>query len=525
MPGDSRFRGPTFWVVCAIAYSGAALLYLPSLNLGPISLDDAGSLRFPAALFGHDRFGHWRPIKNALFLVLSRHAEWLPIWRAVLLGIVLGSASLSQALVTQLLGSRTWGLLATLCWLLNPITANVISWLSTANLAICLLGILGFVYFAERSWLVALASLLIALLSHELGFVAPLLWIALHGRMPRRRISIASAACISACLILQLWPDTIGATYRTAQHPRALLMLSAPRYLFENLRLWFWLPGRFGVLPTDQPSRHVLASVVSWLCLIPALGVWWRLRGRDRCLEFALLWVAATLVPVINLVPIGNTPVAMHYLYLPGVGLALALTRLAQRVEIPIAPAVAIVALIAAWLPEQQRSLHAWQSAESLYVATLHNDPDNVEARVNLAAIYLDERKYAQAEALLVDTAGDYGLAVNRFKLLAETGRRKEALEFFASHSELNTPEALLVYARLLQHEGQHEQAAAAFRRAFERARDPETRFTAGYQLALALVRAEDYRQAETLIDQLLREFPDRPELRFSKDLLSRARY
>jgi tetratricopeptide (TPR) repeat protein len=513
-----------FWVVCAIAYAGVALLYWHTVHLGPIALDDASSLHFPAVLFAHDRFGHWRPIKNALFLALSRHGEWLPIWRALLLGIVLGSAALSQALATQLLGNRAWALLATLCWLLNPITANVLCWLSTANLATCLLGILGFVYFAERSWLIALASLMIALLSHELGFVALLLWIAQHGRLPNRRITVASGVCIAACLVFHLQPDTTAVTYRAAEHPRLLLVLSAPRYLFENLRLWLWLPGRFGVLLTDEPSRHVLVSVIGWLCLIAVLVVWWRLRGRDRCLDFALLWIAATLVPVINLVPIGNTPVAMHYLYLPGVGLALALTRIAQRVPLPLAAAVALIALIAAWLPEQRRSLAAWQNADALYIATLHNYPDNVEARSNLSAIYLNQRKYAQAEALLADTAGDYGLAVNRLKLLAETGRHEEALSFFAARPELNTPEALIVYAQLQQHEGRHAQATSALHRAFDRAHDPETRFNAGYQLVLELVRAEDYREAETLIDQLIREFPARPELRFSKDLLSRAR-
>jgi tetratricopeptide (TPR) repeat protein len=236
------------------------------------------------------------------------------------------------------------------------------------------------------------------------------------------------------------------------------------------------------------------------------------------------VWVAVTLVPVINLVPIGNTPVAMHYLYVPGVGLALALTRFAQRLAAPVS-AVALVALIAAWLPEQRSSLAAWQSAEALFSATLHNYPANTEARVNLSAAYLDQREYARAEALLTETRGEYGLAFNRFKLLFETARYDEALAFFAAHPELNTPEALLPYAQLLQRAGRHEQATAALRRAFEDARDPELRFSAGHQLALALVRTQKYPQAEVLIDRLMIEFPDRPELRFSKDLLSRARY
>src|SRR5262249_52888728 len=151
--------------------------------------------------------------------------------------------------------------------------------------------------------------------------------------------------------------------YRSAEHPRAQLVWSAARYLFEHLRLWFWLPGRSGVLLGDDPTQHGLSNTLAWCALVIA-SVWlWRMRGRDPARDFACFFAALTLLPLTNFVPIGHTPVAMHYTFLPGLGLALWLARTAQRVKPAWLPAVALAVLVAAWLPEQRRAFAGWSSA------------------------------------------------------------------------------------------------------------------------------------------------------------------
>jgi tetratricopeptide (TPR) repeat protein len=281
------------------------------------------------------------------------------------------------------------------------------------------------------------------------------------------------------------------------------------------------------------------SSAIGWLVLAAACGLIWQLRRlRDGALNFAWLWTAGFIVPVANFVPVGNTPVAMHYLYLPGLGLALLNTRLVQRFvdglrsqgypRIAVLPALALGALILAWLPEQRKALGTWADATALYARTIQNYPSNVEARVNLAALYMDSGKHVEAEMMLTEALAlapdDPLVLANRFKLLAELGRIDEALAVQDAHPELNAPAMMFLRGTLLLRTQRDAEAAGAFRQAFGGAVEPEERFAAGYQLAIAHVRTEHYAEAEVLIDQLLGEFPGRPELLLGKQLLTQQR-
>ena len=264
-------------------------------------------------------------------------------------------------------------------------------------------------------------SLLLAALSHELCLLLPLLLLGARAdgdaRVPgKRRAATLLGALVPLALVAALHAQgrSVDLAYRAANHPKALLALSSARYGFANLRLWFWQPGSFGVLLTDAPEESMGLSVICWLAWLALVGfcVWtWR---RDPASRFSLLWVGIFLLPMINLVPLGNTPVAMHYLYLPGAGLTLFLCRNAQRLSAWLRahasprgralPAGFVCALIAAWLPEYRSSVKAWASAPLLYERTLENHPTNVEARANLAAAYLERDMLQEADALLTDS-------------------------------------------------------------------------------------------------------------------------
>ncbi len=256
---------------------------------------------------------------------------------------------------------------------------------------------------------------------------------------------------------------------------------------------------------------------------------------RDRVLGFALLWIAALLVPLVDLVPRGNTPVAVHYLYLPGVGLALFVVRAAQhmtevlqRTRIPhaaFAAAATPVLLVAVWQPELWTTVAAWSDAEMLYSATVRNYPDNIEARANLSAVYLNRERYAQADRLLSESLRlsphDPALIRNRFELLWRTRRAKEALAFLDAHPSLSAPPYLIQRGKLLEQLDRHAQAAAALESALETATEPRDRLAAGYHLVTVLVRLHRRREAIQLTERLLEEFPGRKELLIAKRLLT----
>lgn len=517
------------------AFALSAWLLWPSVGLAPSPLDDASQLHELAQaplsrVLELDRFGHLRPLKSALFWLLSRHLDWLPVWRGVLLLLLLGSARLWQLLCVPLLKSDAWALAVALCWMLNPTTTSSLCWLSASSLVIAALGVLAYVWLLDRAHTIpAHVSLLAAVLSHELALLAPLLFVFYRrarepaARDARRRLLIAlvgMAICLALWLGLYAASPSRNIDYRFASYSRWLLVLNAPHYLFDNLRLWFWLPGRFGVLLAAAPAQELWPGALGWLLLAALCVLLWRVCARDATLRFAVLSAGIMLLPLTNFVPLGNTPVAVHYLYLPGFGLALLLVRAAQRMPGPRwLSAALILPLMAAWLPEQRRVLAAWTDAPTLYTATIDNYPDNIEARVNLSAIYLDAKKYNEADALLRDSLqrapSEKGLVLNRFKLLVETGQVDEALAFYDAQPQLDVPNIAIVRGLLLLRVRRDAQASEAFGRALERAVQPDERLAAGQGLVLALVRMHEDARAQQVVDSLLAEFPDHPELRF----------
>jgi tetratricopeptide (TPR) repeat protein len=557
-PSEPR-AGGSFLLACAVLGLVVAVLYWPSLSLAPIALDDQSQLRELAQaplsrVWAYDRFGHLRPLKSFAFWSIAHDPALLRIWRVGILGVLLLTVGLVQQLAARALGSRAWGFAAATCWVLNPTLPAVVCWLSATSSVFCLFGVLLFIAAADRASnsargaralhvIVALAGLLLALLSHELALVAPVLWLAAR-RMrvgSERRplpvpIVLGAGACIALWLALHALGDKPASAYRFETSSPWLRSFSAARYFLENVRLWAWLPGRFGVLLADRPNAHVIASAVGWLVVLGGLLVVWRLaRAGHRVLAFGAFWCAALLAPMINLVPIGNTPVAVHYLYLPGVGLAVLLARAGQRLHQRLRvrsaragwlPVAVLAALVLAWLPEQRRVLAAFGDEQRLYATTVRNYPHELEPRVNLVSVYLERKQYADAGALLSESLAlapnDVGLIRNQFEWHWSTGDVPGALALQDAHAILrDTPDYLTRRGKLLEQLGRHDEAVEAFRHAFERAIDPRDRFAAGYFYATALVRTLRGREAARLIEQLLVEFPGREELLIAQRLLA----
>jgi len=560
-PSEPR-AGGSFLLACAVLVLAVVVLYWPSLSFAPIALDDQSQLSELAQaplsrIWEYDRFGHLRPLKSFAFWSIAHDPALLSVWRVGILGVLLLTVGLVQQLGARALVSRSWGLAAATCWVLNPTLPAVVCWLSATSSLFCLFGVLLFIAAAERASsdgegargaralhvIVALAGLLLALLSHELALVAPVLWLAVRrlrvgsarGPLPVS-IVLGAGACIALWLALHALGIKPASAYRFEASSPWLRSFSAARYFLENVRLWAWLPGRFGVLLDDRPDAHVLASAVCWLVVLGVLLVVWRLaRGGDRVLALGAFWCAALLTPMINLVPIGNTPVAVHYLSLPSVGLAFLLARAAQRLQKRLRtrsasagwlPVALLAALVLAWLPEQRRVLAAFGDEQRLYATTVRSYPNDLEPRVNLVSVYLERKQYAQAGALLAESLAlapnDAGLIHNQFEWLSSTGDVSGALALQDAHEILReTPGHLTRRGQLLEQLGRHDEAVEAFRRAFESASEPRDRFAAGYFYATSLVRTLRGREAARLIEQLLVEFPGREELLIAQRLLA----
>ncbi|MET0342645.1 MAG: hypothetical protein ABW252_16690 [Polyangiales bacterium] len=533
-------------IACVALYALLVGLHAAGLGHAPSALDDRSQLvhvagkSLGALLTEGDAFGHFRPLKNLLFAGLVDAPGRVLALRVGLLALLIGTAELLRRLTIGLTGAPWVGLASAALWALHPATAGVVCWLSTANLLIALALMLAYLIAVEREvgW-AALLALGLALAAHELACVAPLLaWASLRARarpLPQLRsvVALGSLLTVSVYAVLHLLRAAPTHAYRT-ETPAWQLTLSAARYFFTHVGTWLAPYGSFGVLRTDQPEAHVGLNIACWALAIGAAIVAWRWRGRDRVLGFAGVWVALTLLPVCNLVPIGNTPLALHYLCLPAVGLALGCARAAQRIDAArpgcrvgyVQLASFVVALT--WVPETVHTVAAWENEETLYRATLANHPSEVEVLSNLGSYYLGEQRLGDARLVLDEARAlapdDRGVVINLFALALEEGKPAEALARIDAHpARDDDPDLTIRRGEALELLGRDADAAEAFGRGYEAAGARglhEPRYLAGYRRLVALVRLGRMAEAEALLARMLAEFPGRQELQIARRLL-----
>lgn len=148
---------------------------------------------------------------------------------------------------------------------------------------------------------------------------------------------------------------------------------------------------------------HVWAGLA---IVLLSLWLFLKLWCEAKLLSFALLWMAFTLVPVLNARWMAANVFAERYLYLPSVGfcwLVAWLGTLAWNARTPSPAqrraAAAVLCVVGALYATRTiaRNLD-WRSDEILMLRTLESSPDANLIRANLGAIYWNRGDVAAAE-------------------------------------------------------------------------------------------------------------------------------
>lgn len=167
-----------------------------------------------------------------------------------------------------------------------------------------------------------------------------------------------------------------------------------PRYLLTVV----WPPAQSSryVIPEDL-HLHLLPLITGWLFL--AVVFWWVLiRNRSRATLFGAGWLAAFWLPVSGIVPIPSAAMADRYLYLPAIGIWLAVADQVVR-ALPERPATRRCAVIAAAVilldlaSLTVRRSAVWKSDVALFSRLTEQFPDDAYGHHNLGCAYLDKEK------------------------------------------------------------------------------------------------------------------------------------
>ena len=230
----------------------------------------------------------------------------------------------------------------------------------------------------------------------------------------------------------------------TALGPTARLVNAVQSYV-HYLADAFWPSGLAAMYPHPfslraPTSADVLGAVGLALALVGGTGLVLLAGARRRYLTVGWLWYLGTLVPMIGLVHVGVMARADRYMYMPLVGLAIAVawgvadlagtSRLRRQVATVVGVA-ALVAMSAASFVQ----VDYWKDSVTLFERAIAVTGPNHFARENLATILADQGRDEESarhfeEAVRIDPGRSlswFGLAFVSKRL----GRNEAAIDAY----------------------------------------------------------------------------------------------
>lgn len=138
-------------------------------------------------------------------------------------------------------------------------------------------------------------------------------------------------------------------------------------------------------------SLKSLSSLLLICFLFIPLGIFFLKWNKNKGIAFGILFFLITLIPVYNIIPIGN-PFAERYLYIPITGLILALVLTVQALypKFKDTTFMALLLIICCNLAITMDRNIIWRDGYSLWTDTLRKIPGSSRAHNNLGLIYYE---------------------------------------------------------------------------------------------------------------------------------------
>jgi hypothetical protein len=192
-----------------------------------------------------------------------------------------------------------------------------------------------------------------------------------------------------------------------AHAPWLVGRVTALRVLGEYLQLFVWPHPLFAdySYPQIRFAAGTVAEITAWSTTLLAIAVGWYYRNHfDVSMGFLIALVA--ILPVSNLLFHIGTIKAERLLYLPSIGLCLALVGIGQTVSIrpraKIACSLVLAALIGSWSARTYGRAHDWQSDVTLWQSAVAHGTQSAKAHRALAeALYEADVARANLDTVL----------------------------------------------------------------------------------------------------------------------------
>jgi Flp pilus assembly protein TadD len=446
---DLSRRLEPFHVLAVLGLAlGTLALYAPTLGHGYVFDDGAAVVENPVVASGtlHDVFsydywgsrrGHrhvttYRPLTTLTFRVERALAGLEPaVSHAVNLALHVAAVLLVYALVLALRGPRALALAAAALFAVHPVHVEaVVGVVNRAELLAFVLGVGSLLAWVRGLRGLALAAFAGALLAKEnavtvlplvaaadwlggTGTPLPLRWQARARRLALRLAPFAALVVAMLLLRSRVLPAVLGGAIPPADNP--MVDAGWPSRALTPLKTWAFAL-RQGLVParlSPDWSANALppagwADPWAWAglgALVLGAVAAWGLRRRAPAVSlglvaFALTWSVSSNVPFLSTIVYAD-----RALYLPSLGLSVALAGVAFDVARSLPrgwPAWAAWGLYLALLAAQTVGYgRAWETDRTLFEHAVQAAPQSARAHANLGAALGDVGELAASEAHL----------------------------------------------------------------------------------------------------------------------------
>jgi Tfp pilus assembly protein PilF len=415
---------------------------------------------------------YYRPLMTLEYLVCYKLFGPVPFgFHLVSIALYATVVLLLFALSERLFGDPLLSVIAAGLFALHPVHTESTAWIAGVNdLELGVAALLVFLCYLRlenapprRLWFVqtcGLAAYILALLSKEQALVLPpLLVVYEHFYRPDRGVTSLrvkagryAPVCVAAAGYLAFRHFALGGFAPSVARPdlswRVVLLTAVAltgAYLWKLI--WPLHLSAFYVFHESDRLRdpHVLGGIAG-IAICIALFAWmWR---RHHAISFAVLWMGATIAPVLNARWMPAAVFADRYLFLPSMGFcwlagwAASSARRATK-NAPSLPRAALAGAVPAAIVlvavlygiRTVRRNADWRTEETLYRQTLREQPDAQLIRTNLGAVLWDRGDEAGAEREWLESLGPhdpYAITLNNLGMLrAHQKRYDEATDYF----------------------------------------------------------------------------------------------
>lgn len=351
-------------------------------------------------------------------------------------------------LASLILKDNLKALLCAIIFCFHPLQVETVAWVSAKNnLVYSVFFLLGLIQYSKfilegmrKHYVYALLFFVLSVLSKPSAICFPLVLVLLDyllkSKMDFKSLIINKIPFIMVAAILGLatiYTRTedkfINQNHAYAIHER----IGYAGYAILQYIYKFFIPMDLSVI-YPYPQNKTVSIIIGYVVIaILIFGIYKLYKSSSKIIFFGLLFFIVNLLLVLQFIPFGEVLTADRYMYLPIIGISIALLSIIPLKESQLKIAGITLILVFGSLTFMRASV--WKNSISLYSDIIKKYPHSFVALNSLGAEYMLNKNYDMSlrylNAAINENTEYYKGYYNRGLLYAQTDRMKNALRDF----------------------------------------------------------------------------------------------